>query len=234
MVHRDPARPRAALGIGMGVVIGIGIAAMAGDLTPPVGPVVQTMKTLDDVEPRTPIRNDPSFSQPIVIGASGSYYLAEDIYAIPGEHGIEITADDVTLDLRGFAVRGNVEVGSLDGVHIDSSADNVAVIHGVVRDCPQSGVYALGANGSRFEGLRVLNCNDFGIMGGDEALVTNCIVRNTSVGIQVTDGALIAGCAAFSNGTGIFVNAGLVHGCSAAANTTNILIPGATGYDNTP
>ena len=42
------------------------------------------MKDLDDVEPRIAIRNDFVGLIPIVISSPGSYYLAEDIFALSG------------------------------------------------------------------------------------------------------------------------------------------------------
>ena len=51
------------------------LLAVAGDLEPnsPPGP---TMKTLDEVEPRVPIR---ASDLPLTISQSGSYYLVEDV-----------------------------------------------------------------------------------------------------------------------------------------------------------
>ena len=43
--------------------------ANAGDIYPPKGPVEPTMKTLTEVEPRTPIS-----ILPFTISSSGSYY----------------------------------------------------------------------------------------------------------------------------------------------------------------
>lgn len=220
------------VGLVVGVVVGVGIVAVAGDVDPPTGAVSGTMKTLEDVEPRVAIRNDPGGS-PIVISSRGSYYLAEEIFAQPGNHGIEITSSHVTLDLNGFGVVGTVELGSLDGIHIDSASEDVAVLNGTVRDCPQSGIYANGAEECRFEGVRVLHCTNFGIIGGDRAFITRCQAQDCGgVGLQTTDGGLISQCHSMQNGTGFFSNAGLVHGCCAVANNTNYLIIGATGHDN--
>ena len=53
--------------------------SFAGDLNPPPGTVMPTMKTLDEVEPRTPL--DPA-DVPIVIGSSGSYYITGNFSAL--------------------------------------------------------------------------------------------------------------------------------------------------------
>src|SRR3954469_21762838 len=67
----------------------------------PSGAPGPTMKTLTQVEPRTPIS-----SLPLVITNSGSYYLTANLTGIVGTNGITITADNVTIDLNGFALNG--------------------------------------------------------------------------------------------------------------------------------
>ena len=62
-----------------------------GLLTPPGAPA-PTMKTLDQVEARTPIS-----SAPFTISTSGSYYLTGNLTVTSGT-AITIAADQVTLD----------------------------------------------------------------------------------------------------------------------------------------
>jgi hypothetical protein len=115
------------------------------------------MKNLLDVEPRTAIRNDFISITPIVISQPGSYYLAEDIQAIHTQHGIEITASNVTLDLNGFTVYGNTEVGSLAGIFINDNRHNVTNRNGTIRDFFREGIYGVSSDGCIVEGLRVNN-----------------------------------------------------------------------------
>lgn len=49
---------------------------LGGDLNPPPGPIMPTMKTLVEVEPRTAIN-----SLPFNVTAPGSYYLTGDLTA---------------------------------------------------------------------------------------------------------------------------------------------------------
>ena len=73
-----------------------------GSLTPPGAPG-ETMKTLAQVEPRTPIS-----SLPYTISEPGSYYVTGNLSSTGS--GIVIQASGVTVDLMGFSVtRGGGE-----------------------------------------------------------------------------------------------------------------------------
>jgi hypothetical protein len=68
-----------------------------GPLTPPPGAPAPTMKTLEQIEPRTPIS-----ALPFTISSPGSYYVSGDLVVVANQHGISIDASNVTLDLGGF------------------------------------------------------------------------------------------------------------------------------------
>src|SRR6185436_9128761 len=83
------------------------VAALAGPLDPPPGPIAPTYKTLTEVEPRVALSaaNTPGDANSIYrITRTGSYYLADHLFGQPGKHGIEIDANGVTIDLNGFDV----------------------------------------------------------------------------------------------------------------------------------
>ena len=74
-----------------------------GPLAPPAGPPAPSMKSLDQIEPRTPIS-----SLPFTIAAPGSYYVTRNLALSAGEpgDGITIQTDNVTLDLGGYSLDG--------------------------------------------------------------------------------------------------------------------------------
>lgn len=157
-----------------------------GSLTPPPGPPAPVMKTLEQVEPRTLIRNDFDTLTPIVINTSGSYFLSEDVLAFHGQHGIEITASDVTLDLNGFKIQGNTEVGSNDGIRIGPNANNVSIRNGTIKSFQGIGIntptYGEGYGVFTPEQLRVtdvclLSNGGGGLRAGNRAMVVNCIAK---------------------------------------------------------
>ena len=69
-----------------------------GALTP-LGAPSPTMKSLDQIEARTIIS-----ALPYTITASGSYYLTGNLTATGSGAGITVSADNVTIDLNGFAL----------------------------------------------------------------------------------------------------------------------------------
>ena len=78
-----------------------------GSLTPPAGPPVASMKTLDQVEARTPVNQTtcPGNATSVhVISSSGSYYLTGNVATETLANGLTISASNVTLDLNGFSL----------------------------------------------------------------------------------------------------------------------------------
>jgi hypothetical protein len=71
-----------------------------GPLTPP-GPPAPTMKTLEQIEPRTEIKaghTPGDADSQFKITRAGSYYLSSNIGGDVGKNCIEIAAGDVTLE----------------------------------------------------------------------------------------------------------------------------------------
>lgn len=195
-----------------------------GSLTPPSAPA-PTMKTLAQIEPRTPIS-----TAPFTISTAGSYYLTTNLTGTAGQSGVIISASDVTLDLNGFALVGGVS--SLNGVSIGSARTNITIRNGSIRGWGSYGIDAGFIVNSRLMDLNVSANIGRGIYVGDGNVVSGCAVRNNgSTGLLVGDACRVVDCVAVTNGAdGIYAENGTtVSGCAAHNNAGSGLRMGTAG-----
>src|SRR5262245_8811913 len=90
-----------------------------GALTPPGAPG-PTMKSLDQIEARTPIS-----SAPFIITQPGSYYLTTNVTVSSGD-AITINANNVSLDLNGFTISSTAPVANIDNaILLSGSGANI-------------------------------------------------------------------------------------------------------------
>ncbi len=112
-------------------------------------------KPLDQVEPRVPISAETTpgdFDSLFKITWPGTYFLTGNITGVAGKSGIEVAADDVTIDLAGFELIG--VIGSLDGIHVQP-VRGFTVSNGTVRDWGRIGVDAGAAEDSQLIDLEM-------------------------------------------------------------------------------
>ena len=149
-------------------------------------------------EVRTPID-----SLPFTISTPGSYYLVSNLTATTG--GIDITADNVTLDLMGFTLFGNGV--NDDGINLESRS-NVTIKNGTVRDFGNKGIrqFDSTARNNRVFNVRALSNTETGILlfGHDGQVERSIASNNGAGGFQMNIGFTCVNCIATSNaGSGI-------------------------------
>jgi len=181
-----------------------------GSLTPP-GPPAPTMKTLDQIEARTPIS-----SAPFTISVSGSYYLTTNL-TVNGGNAITIATSGVTLDLNGFTI-ASTSPSTMDfGIDMHNGRRNLAILNGFIQGGVTnngSGVYSGSGFGSgifgytqnaRVSGVSVSGCLYDGISLGLEnsTVVESCTVRTVG-GTGISASTIKASVAKDCGGHGIF------------------------------
>jgi parallel beta-helix repeat protein len=191
-----------------------------GALTPPGAPA-PTMKTLDQVQPRTLI---PGGTAVFTISSEGSYYLSGNL-SIASGNAITVNASNVTIDLQGFELIG--AGGGNIGIIINGGISNVTIRNGTIRNFPSGGINGIGNPTVRVEKVRALNNGSVGINVDVNGAVIDCVAEaNASTGILGADNCLIHNCQSISNtGTnshGISVgNDAQISGCVARGNSGN-------------
>jgi hypothetical protein len=202
------ARPALALAFALVVIRHPSFVIAQGTLTPPGAPA-PTMKTLDQVEARTPIS-----SAPFTINASGSYYLTGNLAVTTGS-AITISADDVTLDLNGFTISSTASPASGAGVRLSGVRRSVTVRNGGIRGTTTfaSGAFTTGGFLDGIDGgasgAANLQFSDVSVAGvGDGGIITTL---NLPISRNVIERCRVSVC----GGAGI--RAGTVRDCQVDA-----------------
>lgn len=163
-----------------------------GPLPPPAGPPVASMKTLDQVEARIPLTatTAPGNANGVhVITTSGSYYLTGDVQGVAGKDGIVVEANNVTLDLNGYTLKGIA--GSLNGIGISRSGTSytgLTVRNGFITGFGERGLYTVSTgamHGFSAEDLTI-SCTGAGLRTtvAGSTVVRRVFVRGGAGGIQ--------------------------------------------------
>lgn len=184
---------------------------------------------------------------PATISEPGSYRLTGDIGRQGSGNIIEITSDDVTLDLNGFTVscQSSPITFCTSGIGIDANGHaNVSIVNGTVRGVADRGIltgsHALkrdvrvmdiasgdpgvgihtGAN-SMITGNIVTGCQGAGLFAASGSMIVSNTFSSNGTGIEVIQaGSIIQGNSVFGNtGTGISAGSGSVANVAIVGNT---------------
>ncbi len=183
--------------------------AAAGDLNPPPGPIQPTNRVA---------LNRQSISLPYLIDKPGSYVLTSNLIGVPGQDGIVVDADNVTIDLNGFSLIG--VPGSGSGITVTPApAQGIlhrrgfVVMNGFISGWGAHGVvttdYNPGADSNsvlsncRISDLTIRDCGIDGLRLA-QAYSPDIVERVSAmacggVGFRVASAAIIRECSATSN-----------------------------------
>lgn len=175
------------------------LALAQGPLTPPAGAPAPTMKSLDQIEARTPlVAGSPGVAinlGTITISEPGSYYLTGH-HSANLSHGIVIRASDVTLDLNGFRIRSSALSvgggGTGTGIRIEAEAtQNVTISNGSI-------VSSFTYNGTAFTG-QGFSAGILTVGEGKKNVVVRDItvsgVGGRGISLETTSNAIVDSCA---------------------------------------
>jgi hypothetical protein len=190
-------------------IIGSWSTHAQGSLTPPGAPA-PTMKTLQQVEPRTPIS-----SAPFTISQPGSYYLTTNLTVTTATNAITIATNGVTLDLNGYTIRSTASSASGTAILIGSGLRNLAILNGNIEGGVTNnagtyngpgfgyGIYYSGTapRAVRVSGVNVSGCLNSGIYvgNGESTVVESCAVR--TVGTYGIAASVVKNCTALECGS---------------------------------
>ena len=184
------------------------------------------MLTLSQVEPRTPVDavHTPAGGSgaEFCITNPGSYYLTTNIIGVSAEQGINISANDVTLDLNGFSLRS--VSGAYNGIYITNGCANITVRNGVIYGWGQQTITGANDNGIechannlRFEDLILSSNYDAGIYdAGNGATIKDCLFCGNG-----SSGLIVVGSDCLIAENNFVTNNGIGGGASIAINGSN-------------
>ena len=211
-----------------------------GPLTPPGAPV-PGMKTLQQIEPRTPIS-----SVPFIITQSGSYYLTQNVNITSVTGGISIETSNVTLDLNGFTISGNLSATSA-AIRVQNVVPTPTSIHirnGVIKgpltvsitgnwpsktwtQSPATGGFLAGVDAGvssncSFTDLTITGCRQMGLSAGSRSIIRYVTACGNGTGIDLSPNyasSVVEHCVAGENmGLGIDAGMSTVSHCAAELN----------------
>jgi hypothetical protein len=162
---------------------------------------------------------------PIQICDSGSYRLDSNlIVSAYDTDAVQISADNVTLDLNGFTVSGPWVQGSTHffGTGVYSPNSNITIRNGKLTGFPQ-GIFVKGSN--EFLELVTVTGNNYGIDSwGDSTFVDRATAtHNPFGGIVLYGSGMVTNSLVSSNGSGVYIGGAGGYGANTLiSNSTDV------------
>ena len=202
------------------------------------------MKTLDQIEARTPIPKGFASFDPgphFTITQPGSYYLTGNVEVGPG-HGIVINSSNVTLDLNGFALISKTESpASGKAIYLGPNVASIIIKNGTITGgatrtsngpnpwdasyLNQGWAYgiqdttAAPSMGVLISHVTIVSCRVSAISLDGPSVIQNVVATgNGDGGIRVKDGTVVQSSSTRNGATGITVFAGSVSDCFVSNN----------------
>lgn len=221
-------------------------APAQGSLTPPGAPA-PTMKSLDELDAKLEKRT-PISAAPYTISNPGSYYLTANIL-VAVNNGIVIAANNVTLDLNGFAITSiQNPAGTGKGIALGSGngpVTNVTILNGFITGGVTNnagtfsgpgfgyGIFQFGGPAStsvQVSRVTVSGCRYVGVnLGTNNTAVDSCNV--TTAGTYGIVAGMVRDSTAVDCGTDAIVGDQIIH-CRGQATGTGYAIYGNNVIDS--
>ncbi len=148
-----------------------------------------------------------------VITEPGSYYLTKNVTSTQsGAFGIVIDADNVTLDLNGYILKGDrttnpsanfpptTSGGTGDGIHLEGTCVHISIKNGTVDSWAGSGISGSSTNKSSFHNLVIRNIGVGGLEVNDYNVLVECSAYSCfDSGIIAGEACTISNCKAMVN-----------------------------------
>lgn len=177
---------------------------------------------------------------PIIINQAGSYVLTSNLVVTdPNLNAIEITVNDVTLDLNGHKIQGpNTGAGNANGIY---AADrySITIKNGRIWGFGQCGVWLYSSGGTTEKGaghiiedIQATN-NAYGGIRFAAGLIINCTANNNgSIGISAWNSTVTNCTANNNNGYGMAAYTSTITQCTTNYNSTSGIISNSSIIKN--
>ncbi len=171
----------------------------------PLGPPAPTMKTLDQVEPRIPLKLgargvSSSATATLVIDDAGSYYLTGN-FDVKVDNGIVVEAPNVTIDLMGYSIRRSDGTTGGSAIEVSETSHRCTIKNGNIGDSINPFAYGIEclSESCSIKQISATGCTNTGIVTSDFATLKECVARNGGNGIGAGNAASLTNCSAIAN-----------------------------------